>query len=147
MTLEDWLTRAGLTGKKLEQAVKGCDTNTVETIADLVELTEDKELFKDVIPQGMVRSAILKALKGGPQEQKAIIQIEASPRYAAFAFSHADDTHNQSSRIQKPTTDDELPHGKRYVVVVQVLVSVFIPVLNYNRKFADPTECQILRTS
>ena len=68
MALEGWLKRAGLTGKKLEQAVDGCRNNTVETVADLRELAEDVTEFRQAFPQAMVRKAISKALEASKDD-------------------------------------------------------------------------------
>ena len=39
--------------------------NFTESVEDLRRLTDDKDLFKDVIPQGQLRLDIIKAFKAG----------------------------------------------------------------------------------
>ena len=84
MKLEDWLKdRAGLSGKKLEIALSGCETNLVESVEELRELADEdnEKQFEKVFPQGMLRTALLKALKKDPSavesEEKASVQIQA----------------------------------------------------------------------
>ena len=72
MKLAEWLEhRAGLKGKKLEGAVKMCEDNWLETVEDLRVLTLEKNAtqFKEVFPQGMLRTAILMALDEDPNEE------------------------------------------------------------------------------
>ena len=81
MKLSDWLEqRAGLKGKKLEVALSGCETNMVESVEELRELarSENNLQFKEVIPQGMIRTALVTALKKDPSvgsEEKASGQL------------------------------------------------------------------------
>jgi len=68
-------------GTKLDLAVSHCDSNAVESAADLRELAEEENhaLFREIFPQGMVRAALLKALKAEPDgksEDQPTSQIE-----------------------------------------------------------------------
>ena len=82
MQLSEWLEhRAGLSGRKLDGALKMCDLNYVDNVSDLRELVEDeesKELFEKTFPQSMIRKALIRAFKadtGDQSEQNASGQI------------------------------------------------------------------------
>ena len=70
MKLEDWLRHAGLEGKKLQIAVDSCETNVVETVAELRSLAKDEKQFNLAFPQAMIRSVLLKALHETPEDPK-----------------------------------------------------------------------------
>ena len=72
-------------GKKLEVALSGCKTNMVESIEELRELAdeENKEEFEKAIPQAMIRTALLKALKKDPgveRQEKASDHFSVQPK-------------------------------------------------------------------
>ena len=70
MKLEDWLKdRAGLSGKKLQVTLSGCEMNMVESVDELRELLDENDQFEKTFPQSMIRTALLKALKKDPHEQ------------------------------------------------------------------------------
>ena len=110
MTLESWLeSRAGLAGKKLQAAVRQCEENFVESVSDLRQLAEDQEQFEKVIPQGMIRSVILKALKTSEDDDTGSEETEDLKTSAGNKID---------PRTQKPAagSSDELtlPSGFRF---------------------------------
>ena len=75
-------------GKKLEVALSGCETNMVESVDELRELAREENnlQFKEVIPQGMIRTALLTALKTNSSvgsEEKASGQIAEAKQDAS----------------------------------------------------------------
>ena len=92
MKLSDWLEqRAGLKGKKLEVALSGCETNMAESVEELRELAdeENEKEFEKVIPQGMVRTALLKALRSDTHSGEEKVKEKASSLIAAHAKGKA----------------------------------------------------------
>ena len=64
--MDEWLAQIGLKGRALASAIRSCEDNFVDDVSTLRGLAEgDKESFCDVFPQGVIRSAIRKALSGG----------------------------------------------------------------------------------
>ena len=59
-SLHAFLTQAGLSGGRLELAIRACDNNPIETVEDLRLLEDDLE---DIIPQRLISKKIQTALK------------------------------------------------------------------------------------
>ena len=109
--LED---RAGLTGRKLDLALKACDEHVVESVHDLQKMLNDKEAFKETFPQTTIRLEISNALTQMPAEDT---QDQISSRARATKLDDA----TQANPSTKPSTDvaataeagQDLPEGKR----------------------------------
>ena len=106
--LED---RAGLTGRKLDLALKACDEHVVESVHDLQKMLNDKEAFKETFPQTTIRLEI----------SNALTQMPAEDRISTRARATKLDDATQANPSTKPSTDvaataeagQDLPEGKR----------------------------------
>ena len=131
MTLESWLqSKAGLAGKKLQLAVKSADDNCVESVSDLRLLAENQEQFEKVLPQGMIRTVILKALETSEDD-------DANTEDEDLKASAAND--KMDPQTQKPaaaSSDDlALPSGFRF--------HYFVSHRKNHSKMTNVTEIQV----
>ena len=83
--MDKWLAQIGLKGRALQSAVNSCEENFVDDLSALRILSADEKQFKDVFPQGFIRTMILKALKENTSDhQKTDVtqEHETDNRYA-----------------------------------------------------------------
>ena len=94
-----FLSRAGLSGRRLEACLEVCGTNWIETVADLAAVASDDKEFDKMFSAGVLRVAIRKALANADLETADV--TKSSPN---------------TPSTQKPAVDDmkvALPEGKR----------------------------------
>ena len=101
-TMQVFLEDAGLTGRKLEVAMKALKDNMVDTVDELRILSERDKDYDKVLPVGFIRALITTAL-----ENQAVVEVEAPTK----------PERGRSEQDAKITRDKNsslaLPEGKR----------------------------------
>jgi hypothetical protein len=119
--LKQWFeTVAGFTGRKLDKCLEQCTNllhpnsmsltriyegqdNFTESVSDLRRLVDDDKSFKDVIPQGQLRSDIIKAFKGSLKSEDLPTQMMRPTK-----------THSSATTQQQTRSPTQLPPHKSF---------------------------------
>ena len=125
MDLRSWLeSKAGLSGRALQMAIDACESNVIDTVADLRIAQEDSSEYEKLFAQVGLRTRITKAL----DENDDMIARGVSKDQTSFAPSEQNTWKNRvASELGKvddvttPREDEfiatrhghELPQGKR----------------------------------